>query len=100
MVYQFMKGLEVNQDSLAVEVIDQVGPGGNYLQHPSTLKRFKEIYYSKLFDRSMAFKKDAPKFGERLRNLTLKYMAHESAQLPKEVVSELDKLEASWRKGK
>ena len=98
MVNQLMKGLEVNQDSLAVEAIDQVGPGGNYLQHPSTLKRFKDVYYSKLFDRSMAFKPDNPRFGERLRDLTLKYMVQEPAALPQEVITELDKLEASWRK--
>lgn len=98
MVNQFMKGLEVNQDSLAVEAIDQVGPGGNYLQHPSTLKRFKDVYYSKLFDRSMAFKPDVPKFNERLRDLTLKYISREPAALPKEVIAELDTLEASWRK--
>jgi len=34
-----------------VEVIDAVGPGGNFTDHEHTLHNFKKIWYPKLFDR-------------------------------------------------
>lgn len=35
-------GTKINKDLLSADVIDQVGPGGNYLMHPNTCKLFKE----------------------------------------------------------
>ena len=98
MVRQFMKGLPVNRESLAVEIIDQVGPGGNYLRLPSTRRICREMFYSKLFDRSMAEKPGHPKFGERLRSMTLDLMNHQPAPLDPEKARELDRMEESWRK--
>ena len=52
MVKRFAGGIEVNDDTLAVEVIDSVGPGGNYLQHDHTLEHFREFYEPMLLDRN------------------------------------------------
>ncbi len=41
----------IDAHSLAVEVIDAVGPGGNFTDHEHTLQNFKKIWYPKLFDR-------------------------------------------------
>ncbi|MDR1110858.1 MAG: trimethylamine methyltransferase family protein [Deltaproteobacteria bacterium] len=99
MVRQFMKGFTVNQDSLSVGLIDEIGPGRQYLQHPATLRDFKEIFYSKLFDRSMVLAPDAPDFTARLRRLTMDFMSREPAALPPEVTRELDLMAKSWRSG-
>lgn len=42
LIKRFMKGIDVNLDTLAIDVIDQVGPGGHYLDTEHTLKHFKE----------------------------------------------------------
>jgi len=50
-VKQILKGIEVNRETLAVDVIDKVGPGGNFLIEEATLKNFKKIWYPKYLDR-------------------------------------------------
>ncbi|MCP4992711.1 MAG: trimethylamine methyltransferase, partial [Gammaproteobacteria bacterium] len=47
----FKKGLTVSEEHLAVEVIDQVGPGGSYLEHDHTYKNFRDIWYPALRNR-------------------------------------------------
>jgi trimethylamine--corrinoid protein Co-methyltransferase len=98
MAEQFMKGLPVGRESLAVDIIDRIGPGGNYLQHPTTRKICREMLYSKLFDRSMAEKPGSPKFKERLRDMTLGLAERQGAPLDPKVVGELDRMEAAWRR--
>ena len=48
-----MRGIEVNDDTLALDVIDQVGPGGHYLMDEHTLRymRTEHYYPSAVFDR-------------------------------------------------
>jgi len=48
----FMRETEINDDTLALDLIDQVGPDGQYLDNPHTLKHFKERWYPSLFERS------------------------------------------------
>jgi trimethylamine--corrinoid protein Co-methyltransferase len=46
------RGIEVNEDTLAVDVIQSVGPNGHYLREQHTRKHFKsELWYPKLCDR-------------------------------------------------
>jgi len=46
------KGIDVSEESLALDVIDNVGPGGNFLMEDHTLKHFKtETWYPELFKR-------------------------------------------------
>ena len=42
MTKRFVRGITVNQETLAREVIDTVGPGGHFLQEPHTLEHFKD----------------------------------------------------------
>jgi trimethylamine--corrinoid protein Co-methyltransferase len=49
---RFSKGIEVNEETLSVDVIAKVGPMGNYLKQKDTLLRFrKEHLAPKLSDR-------------------------------------------------
>ena len=52
MAKQFMKGIEITPETMACDVIDKVGPGGNYLQEPHTMKHFKGCWYPELFCRT------------------------------------------------
>ena len=44
-------GVQVDDDTLAVDLIKKVGPGGHFLEERHTLKHFKEHHKSKLIDR-------------------------------------------------
>jgi trimethylamine--corrinoid protein Co-methyltransferase len=46
-----MKGTEVNADTLAIDVIDEVGPDGHFLECDHTLQHFKNDWYPDLMDR-------------------------------------------------
>mgnify|MGYP006278949041 FL=1 len=49
---RIVQGIEVNDDTLAVDLIDKVGPGGHFLGEEHTMKYFKkETYYPDLFKR-------------------------------------------------
>jgi len=52
-VKHIVKGIEVTPETLAVDVIDSVGPGGHYLGEEHTLKNFKQqFWFPRLLDRS------------------------------------------------
>ena len=51
-VERIARGIEVTPETLAVDVIDGVGPGGHYLGESHTLKHFKtEFWFPRLIDR-------------------------------------------------
>ncbi len=51
-IKRFLRGVEVSNETLAVEVLDRVGPGGNFLTDQHTLNHFKDsIYNPNYFDR-------------------------------------------------
>ena len=49
-----VNGIEVNEETLALDVIDRVGPGGNFLGEKHTMEHFrKETWYPRLFTRKI-----------------------------------------------
>lgn len=53
MVKRILRGVPVDAEHLAVEVIDHVGPGGHYLMEEHTLKHFRtEFWMPELLDRT------------------------------------------------
>lgn len=48
----FMKGVEISEDTLCLDLIDEVGPEGQYLDCKHTLDNFRDRWYPNLFDRS------------------------------------------------
>lgn len=54
MVKRYLKGIKVNKNTLALDIIEKVGPGGNFLTEDHTFANFKnEIFMPKLLDRSV-----------------------------------------------
>ncbi len=53
MAMRAVRGIEVDDDTLAVEAIDRVGPGGHYLADEHTMRymRTEHYYPSRVFDR-------------------------------------------------
>ena len=59
LVHQYLKGIEVNEDTLAIEAIQEVGIGGNFLSHDHTLGNFRKvIWFPEIFERSLFEKED------------------------------------------
>ena len=98
-VNQFMQGLPVTDETLAIDLIDRVGPGRHYLQEDHTMEHFREVRYSKLFDRTVYdqwVEAGARNFDERLRELTRETMQPQPAPLDPAVVKELDRMQSHW----
>jgi trimethylamine--corrinoid protein Co-methyltransferase len=47
----FLKSVEVSAETLALEVIAQAGPEGQYLNKDHTRRHFRELWYPDLLDR-------------------------------------------------
>lgn len=48
-----VQGVAVSDESLALDVIKEIGPGGNFLMHPHTFAGMKSQSRSELIDRRM-----------------------------------------------
>ena len=46
------RGVEVNDETLALDVMDELGPTGTYLDHEHTLRHYREPFYSELADKN------------------------------------------------
>ncbi len=44
-------GVPVNEETLGLDAVEELGPTGDYLSHPHTLSHFREPYYSQLADK-------------------------------------------------
>jgi trimethylamine--corrinoid protein Co-methyltransferase len=51
LVRQMMAGILVNEETLALDVIHRVGPGGNFLAQRHTKKHMRQLWLSKYMDR-------------------------------------------------
>jgi trimethylamine---corrinoid protein Co-methyltransferase len=99
-VSHFMEGIPVTEETLALDVIHRVGPGGHYLQDAHTLDHFRKIKYSEIFDRMVQDQwkaAGAKTFEKRLQEVTLKKMAHRPEPLPEETIKALDEMQKSWK---
>jgi trimethylamine---corrinoid protein Co-methyltransferase len=99
-VKQYMNGMAVTDETLALDLMDKVGPGGNYLQEQHTYDNFKKVRYSTLFERMMRQEWEAggsKTFEDRLREYTEEAMAHKPAPLPPEVIKEFDAMQKNWK---
>ncbi len=53
MIKHTIKGFRVNDDTLALDVIKEIGPGGHYLMHDHTLKGMRGQSRPELIDRQI-----------------------------------------------
>ena len=101
MVNQYMRGILVNDETLALDLIDRVGPGGHFLEEAHTMRHFRDVWYSQLFDRTNFdtwCQEGSIHFAERLREKTRKLMDIDTEPLPAEVMKEMDRMEIKWYK--
>ncbi len=51
MIMHTVKGMPINDERMALDVLEQVGAGGEYISHEHTFKHFRELSQSDLIDR-------------------------------------------------
>jgi trimethylamine--corrinoid protein Co-methyltransferase len=88
-VHHFMRGVEVSDETLAVDDVAQAGPEGQYLERPHTLRHYRERWYPDVFERGTYSgweEKGSKPFGLRAVERIEKLLsAHTPDPLPKEV---------------
>jgi trimethylamine--corrinoid protein Co-methyltransferase len=89
----FLRGIEVSEETLALDVIEQVGPEGQYLRTDHTRRHYREGWYPDLFERETltgwvekGSKTLAERAGERVAAILGE---HQPEPLPEDVASRL-----------
>jgi trimethylamine--corrinoid protein Co-methyltransferase len=94
MLRRFAQGVQIDPESLALEAIHEVGPGGSFLAHKHTLKHFRELWQPGLMNRqrfSSWLQDGGLRLGDRLREKTVAILeAHRPESLPAPVRAEID----------
>ena len=99
MVRVSMGGIEVNDETVPLDLIERVGPRGNYISEKHTLKHFRQFWAPRIFDRSAVKEAGVKDCEELLKERTIKLLeTHQPKPLPEDVVKELKKVEAGWLK--
>ena len=102
-VERMMRGFTVDPDTLAVDVVGEVGPGGNFLAHEHTVAHFRdELWFPSLLDRRFfaQWEKDggttmAERIAGRLEELLVRPQGEPPAA---ELERELARITASARR--
>ena len=95
MIKHTVQGFRVNDDTLALDVIKEIGPGGHYLMHEHTLKGMTSQSRPELIDRRIreVWEKDGSTTAYERATAKAKWILenHKPDPLPDEV---LDKIRA------
>jgi len=86
MTDHILKGIEVSEDTLMLNELDTVGPGGHFLDTEETLNRFRDFWFPGLLDRKRReqwLEAGAATLGQRL-NARVKEITKEHKPKPLE----------------
>jgi trimethylamine--corrinoid protein Co-methyltransferase len=96
-------GVVVDEETLALSVVDELGPDGDYLSHDHTLRHFREPYYSQLADKgtfSQWVERGGTSMEERAAQQVNKVLeSHQPPMLPAEVQRDIKRVverEQAW----
>lgn len=103
MVRRIIRGIEVTPETLAVDVIHKVGPGGHYLNEDHTFEHFREqTWFPTVMDRNNRERWEAEgskTLGEKLNEKVLHILAtHKPAPLSESASREIDAIVQSYEK--
>ncbi len=88
-IESFMKGIEINDETLALDLIDKIGPDGQFLDSDHTMCHFRERWYPEIIERdnydnwlAKGGKSLAERAAERVEEILAE---HKPEPLPKDV---------------
>jgi trimethylamine---corrinoid protein Co-methyltransferase len=91
---RFTAGIRLDDEALALDVIDSVGPGGEFLSTDHTMAHWRELWLPQVFDRQRLepWQEQGKKnVNARLREKTIALMDdHQIEPLPDSIVQEID----------
>ena len=95
-IKRFMQGVEVNDETLALDLIHQVGHKGDFLGNKHTRQYFREDWYPNLFDRVTyeAWEKAGNKSLQERANERVEYILknHQPEPLPVDIQQAIDRI--------
>jgi len=94
---RFIRGIEVNSETIAREVIEAVGPGGHFLQQPHTVRHVrKELWRAKLLTRKAYEdweKAGARDMSQRIQEELARILEHHQVpSLPDKTLAALERI--------
>jgi trimethylamine--corrinoid protein Co-methyltransferase len=102
------RGVEVSDETLALDVVAELGPSGDYLGHPHTMRHVREPFYADLMDKGVYAQWEkkgersmedlaAEKIDRILETHTVKEPLSEGVQA---TIKEIVKREQAWSDGR
>jgi trimethylamine--corrinoid protein Co-methyltransferase len=95
-VEAFLRGVQVSDETLALDVIAQAGPEGQYLNKEHTRKHFREMWHPHLLERDDYVtweKKGGKTLGQRAAQRVAQILEeHRPEPLPEDVKGQLDRI--------
>jgi len=94
-------GFDMSDDALGLDALTEVGPGGMFITHPTTLAHYRDLHVSELFENVSPEKwaaDERPNLKERIRTRLESLMAGYDFELPGDVRRELDRIYAAAAK--
>ncbi len=100
MIRTIMAGIEITPETLALDVMERVGPSGSYFGEKHTVRHFRGNWFPELMSRlnhdqwtAAGGLSLADRANQRVRRILEE---HRQPALPAEVAAELDRMEESW----
>lgn len=94
---RLVRGFEISKDTIPMDLIRKVGPGGNYLEEDHTLEHHRqEFWLPRFFNRNTPdtwIQNGSKTYGEVITQKTIQILkAHKSEPLPEEVSQCIDEI--------
>jgi len=99
MLKRAFQTIDTSREFLALDIIDSVGPGGNFLTCDHTLKYHRRVWEPEVFQRIDIEKwlRSPQRLSDKLRQKLQEVLAsHNPVPLDDKLMSQLDKIEKSW----
>jgi len=96
MVQPLRRGITVDKEALALDLLRRIAPGGHYLAEEHTFRHFRECWYPELLDRTRG--ESSLSVNEKARRKTRHILeTHHLPVVAPEIARELEQLEHRWR---
>jgi len=95
-IRRYARGIAVNQETLALDLIAELGPEGDYLSSEHTVNHYRETWYPRLFNRNHFdgwLAEDGQTLGERTRKRVEEILnSHKPEPLDPKIRQEIEEI--------
>jgi trimethylamine--corrinoid protein Co-methyltransferase len=95
-IRRYVRGIEVNEETLALDLIAQLGPEGDYLSSEHTVEHYRETWYPRLFNRNHFdgwLAEDGQSLGQRTKKRVEEILSsHKPEPLDQKIRREIERI--------